>query len=160
MGSLNGQQKSGLQDITYSLGLDIEGQVEDLKARINTYFEEHEELRTNHRYIALFPQLAQQTHQAASTSAPPLLHHNDTNSQSQISNNQGIHHSENQYIHLTSLAHNPQPDHSQEHTPGYPEILHNPLYHPGHFNQPLQLAPPGYVTHTPSYYNVNSDPSH
>jgi len=55
MGSLNGQQKASLQDIVFSLGLDIEGWVKDLKARINTHFEEHQELYTDPCYIGLFP---------------------------------------------------------------------------------------------------------
>ena len=163
IGSLNGRRKVGLQDIAYSLGLDIEGRVEDLKARINTHFEENEELRTDPRYIGLFPQLGRQTRQTASTSAPSVLHHNDINSQLGISNNPDIH-NENQYTRFTSLTHNPQLNHAQGNTQGYPNISLHSLYHPGRFNQPLQLASPGYVAHTiqpiPSYYNVNTDPSH
>ena len=63
-GSLDGQKKVGLQDIVYSLHLDIEGIVKDLKSRINTFFEEYGELHTNPRYIGLFPQLAQRNRQA------------------------------------------------------------------------------------------------
>jgi hypothetical protein len=49
-----------LRCLAYSLGLDIEGTVEDLKSRINTFFEEHEELHTDPRYTGTghFPQLA------------------------------------------------------------------------------------------------------
>ena len=65
IGSLDGQKKAGLQDIAYSLRLDIEGTVKDLKSRINTFFEEHRELHTSPRYIGLFPQLAQRNRQAA-----------------------------------------------------------------------------------------------
>jgi hypothetical protein len=90
MGSLNSQWKVGLQDIAYSLHLNIEGTVEDLKSRINTYFYEHEEIRTNAHYICLFPQLAQQTRQATSThnSAPSNIH--NTAPQLDISNRHNI----------------------------------------------------------------------
>ena len=159
MGSLNGQRKAGLQDIAFGLGLDIEGWVEDLKARINIHFEEHQELRTNSRYIGLFPQLARQTHQATSILPPSVLHHNDVNLQPGISNKQDIN-NKNQYTHFTSLAHNPQHHHTHGHTPGYPNIPYHYPYQPGHFNQPLQLASPGYIAHIPSCYNVNSSPSH
>jgi hypothetical protein len=47
VGSLNGRKKAELQDIAYALGLEIEGQVEDLKSRINAHFNENEEQRTS-----------------------------------------------------------------------------------------------------------------
>ena len=58
--ALNSRKKADLQDIAYALGLNIEGMVEDLKSRINAYFDEHEPLRTAPRYIGLFPQLERQ----------------------------------------------------------------------------------------------------
>ena len=139
-GSLNGQRKADLQDIVFSLGLDIEGRVDDLKARINAQFEEHPELRTDPRYIGLFPQLARQTRQAASTSTLPVLHHDDINSWPGNLNNQDVHNN-NQYTHFTFLSHNPQHNHAQEHTPGYPNISLNTPYYPSHFDQPLRQAP-------------------
>ena len=159
--SLNGRQKAGLQDIAFSLDLNIEGRVEDLKTRINTYFEEHQELRTDPCYIGLFPQPARQTHQATTTSAPLAIHHDNINLQPEVSDNPDIN-NKNQYIHFSSLAHTtPQHNHAQRHTPGYPNIPLNSPYHPGHLNQPaLQLASPGYVAHSvPPYYYVNSGPS-
>jgi hypothetical protein len=60
VGSLNGRKKAELQDIVYALGLEIEGRVEDLKSRINAYFNDNEEQHTSPRYIGLFPQLARQ----------------------------------------------------------------------------------------------------
>ena len=108
MGSLNSQRKSGLQDIAYSLGLDIEGTVEDLKSRISTFFDGHEERRTDPRYIRLFPHLARQTRMTAltDTSAPSgsNSHNDNVDPQPRISNNQ--------YNHFTSLAHNTPSNHA------------------------------------------------
>jgi hypothetical protein len=136
-GSLNSQRKSGLQDIAYSLGLDIEGTVEDLKSRISTYFDENEERRTDLCYIRLFPHLAWQTRQATltDTSAPSNLHNDNVDPQPGISNHQ--------YNHFTFLAHNTQPNHAQ-------------LYHTSHFNG---SSHPGYIASIPSHYNVNTHPS-
>jgi hypothetical protein len=64
VGSLNGRKRAELQDIAYALGLEIEGRVEDLKSRINAYFNDNEEQRTSPRYISLFPQLARQARRA------------------------------------------------------------------------------------------------
>ena len=51
VGALNSQKKADLQDIAYALGLNIEGRVEDLKSRINAYFDE---LIHNHQiYISI-----------------------------------------------------------------------------------------------------------
>jgi hypothetical protein len=72
------------------LDLNIEGQVEDLKTRINTYFEEHQELCTDPHYISLFPQLAWQTHQIATILAPLVIYHNSINSQPGVSDNPDI----------------------------------------------------------------------
>jgi hypothetical protein len=47
-------------NIAYALGLEIEGRVEDLKLRINAYFNDNEEQCTSPQYIGLFPQLARQ----------------------------------------------------------------------------------------------------
>jgi hypothetical protein len=137
-GSLNSQQKVGLQDIAYSLGVDIEGTVEDLKSRINTFFKEHKELLTNPRYIRLFPQVAQQNRQAA----PMYTSHSDNvDPQARVSNNQDI------------------SDHTHGHIPD-PSILPLPqvlLSHPDHFNGSPN---PDYIAYIPSYYNnVNTYPS-
>jgi hypothetical protein len=60
IGSLNSQQKAGLRDIAYSLGLNIKGTVEDLKLQINTFLKDkdHKKLHTNPCYVHLFPHLA------------------------------------------------------------------------------------------------------
>ena len=113
MGSLNSQRKAGLQDIAYSLGLDIEGTVEDLKSRINTYFEEHEELRTNSRYIRLFPQLARQTRQVTSTHPSAPSNSNNTDPQPEISNR-------------PIFPYHPTSHFNRPYHPGY--IAHNPSY--------------------------------
>jgi hypothetical protein len=140
VGSLNSQRKVGLQDIAYSLGLDIEATVEDLKLGINAFFDKHEERRTDPRYIRLFPHLARQTHQATAmdTSAPSNSHTNNVNPQPKPLNNQYT-----QYNHFTSLAHNTQSNLAQEH-----------LYH-HNFNS---SSHPGYTVPIPSYYNVNTHP--
>jgi hypothetical protein len=64
VGSLNGRKKVELQDIAYALRLEIEGRVEDLKSRINAYFNDNEEQCTSPRYIGLFPQLTRQARRA------------------------------------------------------------------------------------------------
>jgi hypothetical protein len=137
VGSLNNQRKAGLQDIAYSLRLNIEGTVEDLKSRINTHFEEHEELRTNSLYIHLFPQLARQTRQAAPTHTPaPSNSHNfNTDPQLEISNRHNIQNDD-------------QPSHAQGNIPVHPMF-------PYHLNGFLHRHP-GYIAHNPSDNNVNT----
>jgi hypothetical protein len=62
VGALNSRKKADLQDIAYSLGLDIEGKVDEIKSRISEYFNTHEDRHTSPRYIGLYPQLARQNH--------------------------------------------------------------------------------------------------
>lgn len=102
---------------------------------VKTYFEEHEELRTNSLYIRLFPQLARQTHQVAPThtSAPSNSHNTDP--QLEISNRQNI-------------QNGGQPSHAQGNIPVHPMF-------PYHLNRFLHCHP-GYIAHHPSYNNVNT----
>jgi hypothetical protein len=161
VGSLNGQRKAGLQDIAYSLQLNIEGTVEELKSRINSFFDEHEELRTDPRYVHLFPQLARQTRQAASnsstsTSAPPNSHNDNLHPLPSTSNqNHDDIHDNNQYNLFTSFTNTPS-NHVQGPTPVPPNIFPYSPY-PHHVDSRTH---PGYIAHIPSYYNVNTYPSH
>lgn len=59
-GALGGRNKAELQDVAFVLGLSVDGKNSDIKARIEAHFDEHENLRSDPRYIALFPSFARQ----------------------------------------------------------------------------------------------------
>lgn len=172
-GSLNSQRKAGLQDIAYSLGLDIEGTVDDLKSRISTFFKKHEELLTNPRYIRLFPQSAGKSRQAASTNTSAPSNSRSDNGDPQCGISESNNHSiinDNQYNHFTILTHNTQSNHAQGHTPAYPSLFPSSLYHSSHSSRSscpgngstlpgYRSSHPGYIAHIPSYHSVNTHPS-
>ena len=156
VGSLNGRKKAELQDIAYSLGLDIGGKVEDLKLRINTHFDEHEDLRTSPRYIRLFPQLARQA--ARQTALAPNALHSLRN----ITNTHDTSDSNHQYNHTidrqNNNLHQQQYDHTEPLLAGSnspQNTFHRP---PGPSNWPLESIPLGYIAHIPPYYQINSYP--
>src|SRR6267142_1959694 len=124
--------------------------VEDLKLRINAFFEdkEHKELCTNPYYIRLFPHLAQQTHQATAASVHT----------SGPSNSHEAIHENNQYNHFTTLPHNTQSNHAWGHTPVYPSIFPHSPYHPSPSHS-HGSSHPDYIAHIPSYCNINTYPS-
>jgi hypothetical protein len=161
VGALNTQKKPELQDVAYSLGLEIEGRVEDLKSRISAYFDEHEEQRTSTRYIGLFPQLVRQARQAAinyNTASPPSQPlHNATNTTMLQSNYQESHIFENHQ--LTIDAHIQHPNTQLNDLPYHTIPLNQTTHLPGPSNWPSGPLLPGYIAHIPSYYNINSYPS-
>jgi hypothetical protein len=147
IGVLNSQKKADLQDITYSLGLDIKGKVEEIKLRINDHFNTHEDVCTSPHYIGLFPQLAQQNCQMLSMTAPLQLT-TPTNAQSSTYCNNN----HDTLNHLTLNAHNQHFDTPQLHIPT------PTLSAPGPSNQlPLQPMVSGYIAYNPPhYYNVST----
>ena len=153
VGSLNGRKKAELQDIAYSLGLDIGGKVEDLKLRINTHFDEHENLRTSPRYIRLFPQLARQA--ARQTALAP----NAFNPLRNITNTNTNH----QYNHTIDRQNNLQDQQQYDHTEplvaGSTNSQNTFRRPPGPSNWPLESLPLGYIAHIPSYYQTSSYPA-
>jgi hypothetical protein len=136
VGSLNGRKKAELQDIAYALGLEIEGQVEDLKSRINAHFNENEEQRTSPRYIGLFPQLARQARQTINAPAPTSTPFPSTSALRIITN--------------AMPPNNQQSPFLENH-----QLTMVPTHRPGLY-WPSGLMPPGYVAHIPSYYNVTT----
>ena len=149
VGALNSRKKAELQDIAYALGLDINGRVDDLKSKINTHFEQHEELCTSAHYIGLFPQLSRQARQVPSTSTstlPQSLQNitnsmpppNDTNQYNQALDDHPL-----TFNTRTNLAH----------ILSQPPIFPSTRRPPGPHNWPSGLVPPGYIVHNPSYYN-------
>ena len=131
------------------MGLDIDGHVNDLKSKINAYFNEHEELCTSARYIGLFPQLARQACQVPSTSTLPQLLHNIMNdTQSSTTNIYQY----NQPFDNDQLTFNTHNMHVLSQPPIFPSA-HHPL---GPQDWSSGLVPPRYIAHNPAYYNVTN----
>ena len=149
VGALNSRKKADLQDIAYALGLNIEGRVEDLKSRINAYFDEHEPLRTTPRYIGLFPQLARQARQmpAQTSQTPSHSLRNITNTQP---SNLYQHNHIAEHHRLTLDAQNQQAQNQILSPHISTGTRHRP---PGPLNWPAGLIPSGYIAHNPPYYN-------
>ena len=160
IGAINSRKKAELQDITYTLGLDIRGRVEDLKSKINAYFNTHEELCTSSRYIGLFPQLARQARQtaissAAVTTAAPSQPLCDVVNTVILPSTcpYNLSFESTQFTFSTNIQ---QPDTQQNNSPYLSSSLNSPLRHPGPLNQLSSSVCPGYIAHIPSYYNVNT----
>ena len=145
-----------LQDIAYSLGLDIGGKVEDLKLRINTYFDEHDDLRTTPRYIRLFPHIARQAARQTAPAPTGNVSHslcNITNMHDTVMNHQYHHTQINQQ---NTLLDQQQYNHATPLLAGSNNSQDTFRRPPGPSNRPFESLPPGYIAHIPPYYQLNS----
>jgi hypothetical protein len=132
--------------------------VEDLKLRINTYFDEHDDLHTTPRYIHLFPHIAcQAARQTAPAPTGNVSHSlcNITNTHDTVINHQYHHTQINQQ---NTLLDRQQYNHATPLLAGSNNSQDTFRRPPGPSNQPFESLPPGYIAHIPPYYQLNSYP--